>query len=297
MKLTSFLPIIAAFLLGIGAAGVAFEMLDMSNIDSVSAVMAGAPQGSNKTNNAKDTKQLTSLEARTTEKLLAFHWSQIESDSYSVYISNLKAIGCPEITIKRIIKAELSEELSHNGEIKGQEINSVNSSRNKDFVNSQQFIKNQSVEHLMATLFNEKATIRDATPMRSESNQALAKQNNLAVTTPILPLAFKIPTALPEAAFNQSTGNPLGKSTNAKDAQNLQSLTVTQNQEVLNDVKNNFIQDLGGIKQDPNDPSYHKKWMSAQSIADQRLRALVGYQAYNALSTAATQNDSPNTQP
>ncbi len=36
-----------------------------------------------------------------------FHWRQIESPDYRVYIQNLRAIGCPESTLCDIIAADV----------------------------------------------------------------------------------------------------------------------------------------------------------------------------------------------
>ncbi|HXG49120.1 MAG TPA: hypothetical protein VNO52_15965 [Methylomirabilota bacterium] len=36
-----------------------------------------------------------------------FHWSQVESSDYRQYIANLRAIGCPEVTIKDIIVTDI----------------------------------------------------------------------------------------------------------------------------------------------------------------------------------------------
>lgn len=36
-----------------------------------------------------------------------FHWSQVESTNYFVYIAKLRAVGCPEQTIRDIISADL----------------------------------------------------------------------------------------------------------------------------------------------------------------------------------------------
>src|SRR5579859_490119 len=36
-----------------------------------------------------------------------FHWGQLESSDYKTYISNLRAIGCPEQTIRDIITADV----------------------------------------------------------------------------------------------------------------------------------------------------------------------------------------------
>ena len=39
----------------------------------------------------------------------AFHWSQVESADYQTYIANLRAIGCPEQTVRDIIVADLNQ--------------------------------------------------------------------------------------------------------------------------------------------------------------------------------------------
>jgi hypothetical protein len=38
-----------------------------------------------------------------------FDWRQVESDNYKQYVSNLRAIGCPEKTIKDIIVADVND--------------------------------------------------------------------------------------------------------------------------------------------------------------------------------------------
>ena len=37
----------------------------------------------------------------------AFHWGQLESSDYREYIANLRAIGCPEATVRDIIFADV----------------------------------------------------------------------------------------------------------------------------------------------------------------------------------------------
>ncbi|MCS7090752.1 MAG: LysM peptidoglycan-binding domain-containing protein [Verrucomicrobiota bacterium] len=37
-----------------------------------------------------------------------FHWSEIESPDYAIYVANLRAIGCPEQTIRDIIVADVN---------------------------------------------------------------------------------------------------------------------------------------------------------------------------------------------
>ena len=38
-----------------------------------------------------------------------FHWSQIESNDYKTYVKNLRDIGCPEETIRDLVKQDLDK--------------------------------------------------------------------------------------------------------------------------------------------------------------------------------------------
>ena len=38
-----------------------------------------------------------------------FHWSQIEADDYQTYVENLSRIGCPEETIRDLVKQDLDK--------------------------------------------------------------------------------------------------------------------------------------------------------------------------------------------
>ena len=43
------------------------------------------------------------------EVIQSFHWSQLESEDYRVYAANLRALACPEATVRDIIIADVSE--------------------------------------------------------------------------------------------------------------------------------------------------------------------------------------------
>jgi len=56
--------------------------------------------------------QPNSVESRPTnsiEIIEPFHWSQLESEDYRVYAANLRALGCPEATVRDIIIADVNE--------------------------------------------------------------------------------------------------------------------------------------------------------------------------------------------
>ncbi len=56
----------------------------------------------------EDPQQAPSSASSETSSSLPFHWSQIESDDYREYIANLRAVGCPESTIRDLITADLA---------------------------------------------------------------------------------------------------------------------------------------------------------------------------------------------
>jgi len=45
----------------------------------------------------------------TNERIAGFHWAQLESEDYRIYIANLRAVSCPEETIRDIILAEIDK--------------------------------------------------------------------------------------------------------------------------------------------------------------------------------------------
>ena len=51
----------------------------------------------------------TNVLATVVEVTAPFHWRELESADYRVYIANLRAIGCPELTIYDIVSADVGE--------------------------------------------------------------------------------------------------------------------------------------------------------------------------------------------
>jgi hypothetical protein len=49
---------------------------------------------------------------------------------------------------------------------------------------------------------------------------------------------------------------------------------------VLERIQNNFVQAVGGLDQDPNDPSYLEKWQAAQKMSDAEYKKFFGGRAY-----------------
>src|SRR6185503_2879227 len=61
------------------------------------------------TNRAEQGAEAVRLHPPPAETSARMHWNMVESKDYPVYIGNLRAIGCPEPTIRDIIYADVSE--------------------------------------------------------------------------------------------------------------------------------------------------------------------------------------------
>lgn len=67
----------------------------------------------------------------------------------------------------------------------------------------------------------------------------------------------------------------------------LQSLGFSpQQQALVQQVQAQFVKDVGGPNQDPADPAYGQRWLTAAQRADEILRAKIGWTAFNAYSRA-----------
>src|SRR5881296_1357458 len=61
------------------------------------------------TNRAPEAAEDARTHSPPQETSARLHWSMIESEDYHAYIANLRAIGCPEPTLRDIIYADVSE--------------------------------------------------------------------------------------------------------------------------------------------------------------------------------------------
>ena len=176
-----------------------------------------------------------------------FHWSQIESADYRTYIANLRAIGCPEQTIHDLVKAD---------------VDSLYASRRR------------LVEDKLA-----KSDVAGRTALQRELQQ-LGDQEASAVTALL---------AAPSAAANTTSAPPAAISLPLA-FHEIDPSVVNLNPEqaqAVNDLRQKFIQDVGGLNQDPNDPAYSQRWQASQPQADLDLCGMLGINAFQSYQIAA----------
>jgi hypothetical protein len=182
-----------------------------------------------------------------------FQWSQIESADYPTYIANLRAIGCPEQTIRDIITADVGAAFAPRR---------TNLERAQAAAPESGPLAKGSA---LASLAEEEARVvayllesqiaapevdgQGRTPARAARNRAL---NNRPVVMPLVLQEVDL------AALNL-------------DASRLQ---------VIGELRQGFVDDVGGPNQDPSDPAYRERWLKSQAESDELLRGFIGLRAY-----------------
>lgn len=234
-----------------------------------------------------------------------FHWSQIESGDYRIYVANLRAIGCPEQTIRDIITAD---------------VDSLYAARRQPLeakLAASTFVGGPAADGELRELRDQEAS---AITALLASPPAAANMTSapsaLAAETPTPGSDRQEPrnTALAFQAIQN--GDPSGRElgvTASDVAPGFQSsrsvrhtppatismplvfhevdpsvLTLNPRQaQVVNDLRQKFIEAVGGPNQDPTDPAYSQRWQTSQPAVDLDLWSTLGINAFQAYQIAA----------
>jgi hypothetical protein len=197
----------------------------------------------------------------------SFKWSQIECPNYPTYIANLRRIGCPEQTIREIIVADVDDLYqAFREELRQKTMARV--ATGAGFGGQQlleaglQQLRNEETGVIQALLGSQPQpaspqiaadSAADASAQAvPESPRAVAEQRELAKPAS-MPLVFQ-------------TVDP-------------QALKLNEHQlQIIEELRQNFQQEIGGANHDPNDPAYLKRWQAAQRNADEMMAAMLGRQ-------------------
>ena len=173
-----------------------------------------------------------------------FRWSQLEAPDYATYISNLRSIGCPEQTILDIVSADVDAAIfAPRREQLNEKAQSGGSA-----------ISIVAQKNLEAGL---KALNRDETAfIASLLGWPAPSDGDAAVTV------AEVPVALPLVFRNVD----------------LSALKLEVQINVIAGLQRRFAQEVG----DPNDPAYRERWQKAEAEANNRLKAMMGWKAYQA---------------
>lgn len=179
-----------------------------------------------------------------------FRWDQLYSKDYHNYVKNLRAIGCPEPTVRAIVTWDVDSVyrvLAAGWERKLAALDNGSWSAQISSASSEQALK----DALQKIPDEESAKIADLL--------GLLPATVVASKTPAVPLA--VPLVLQQV--------------------DLSTLKLDQSQiQAINDLKQSFLEKIGGEDQDTNDPAYRERWQTAQAEIDNLLQGMIGDQAY-----------------
>jgi len=204
-----------------------------------------------------------------------FDWSQVESPDYRTYITNLRGIRCPQQTIFDIVTADIAALYDQKrSDLKTKEMDPVR------FAQAAEKLQ-QEKSDLLVSLFGAKdvpsaggaqpGTSTDANSGPEGISQGKYNRKPPPQEQPIL-----IPLALlpPEPAI----------------ALNADQKAAWEN------ICQDFIQEIGGPNQNPNDPEYRRRWAKAQPAFDERFKAAFGQDEFVRLQIRLSQEMAPNAQ-
>lgn len=201
-----------------------------------------------------------------------FRWSQLEATDYHIYVKNLRGIGCPEPTLRAIVTAdvhaacqvqarELEGKISALGAVSW--TNQISADDTKAALDSE----------LQQIPAEEAAMINDLLGYQPVP----AKVANKRQPKPDRPIA--LPLAMQEidpTVMNLNDGQ----------------------KQVIAEIRQNFLEQVGGANQDPTDPAYLERWQRAQPAADAMMRGMLGTSFYQFYQLAASgNNQGPETNP
>lgn len=194
-----------------------------------------------------------------------FHWSQLESkNDYRIYVANLRAIGCPEATIRDIVSGDAERAFSFERNQLG-----LDGSGTGAWSRLQQ-------EKMVATLLGKQPLIDGKSSEAQNAKIGAQPDGETKIAGASVGTQSAAQSSYHSAAFVPSY--PL-----VFQNVNLDALGLSDSQKAaIQQVQQQFVNDVGGSNQDPNDPAYLSRWQKAQTDADAMLRGLLGRDAYMA---------------
>jgi hypothetical protein len=179
----------------------------------------------------------------------SFSWSQLESTNYRTYIANLRRIECPEQTVRDLIAADLANCYAPR----------------KQEITVRLASEPESLAHELADLRREETATLAAllNGADRQANSLIPAPHRHERPAPVmLPLALE---SIDLATLNLNEAR---------------AAAVQQ-------LRQRFIEEIGGVSQDPQDPSYRERWLRSQPKLDEDLRGFLGVQAYQEYQVAA----------
>lgn len=221
-----------------------------------------------------------------------FQWKELDAPDFVTYVQNLRNVGCPEATIRDIIRGELTELYT----IKKQELEREMSTAPADLkAGLEQRLQHLSKEEngLFTTLTaNPESppplTASSAPPesMREAGSAAPGSALNPEVADPastslMIPSAFLV-------GNDPSQPPPTTELSLTPTHPDLSPVTTA----VISQIREDFASAVTeGPQADPSSTVYRERWLSAQQASDDRFSSLFGGDLFIKTQTKAAQDE------
>lgn len=185
-----------------------------------------------------------------------FRWSQLQSSDYRIFVKNLRAIGCPEATVCAIVTADVEAVYLARARELESRLGKLNQGSWQEQLADAQTVS--ALKDQLSRLPEEEvAEIGDLLGIKPADVAVPRRRPSPRVQQqpPVAPLVFQ-------------DVDPAGL-----------NLSADQQQAIAN-IRQDFLQQIGGTNQDPNDPAYLARWQTAQPDADNQLQVTLGMDAY-----------------
>jgi len=193
-----------------------------------------------------------------------FHWSQLESVDYRTYVNNLREIGCPEATLKAIVTADVDAVYRQRSRELEQRLEAI--ANGSWAVQLSSYRDQQELKAQMQKLpGDESSEICDLLGLKAAPGQHITVARlprNPSKERAVLPLVL----------------------------QSLDTSTLHLNEQqiqVVQELRQQFLDEIGGPNQDPADPAYRERWLNAQPEMDDNLRGMLGSTVFQNFQLAA----------
>ena len=231
-----------------------------------------------------------------------FHWSQIESADYRTYVANLRGIGCPEQTIRDLVKADVDSLYASRRQPLENKLTTGDAAGRIALQRELQQLGNQETSTVTALLAAPPAAANTTSAPTAEAPTSGSVRQESAGTTPMpmisqnaapsasTPNTSTSPAAVeaaPSASARQASPAPIALPLVFHEVDPSVVNLNPQQAQVVDDLRQKFIQDVGGPNQDPNDPAYSHRWQTNQPQADLDLCGMLGIFAFQSYQIAA----------
>lgn len=206
---------------------------------------------------------------------LHFQWSQLLTGDDESYAQNLRAIGCPESTIRDIITAAIA----HRFDQKRQEIVLANKQGRMDATTMKSALA-QSWQEQNQVINGVPGGTRSEAPRISGSVVAAPAPSPSSAGALVATTAAGVPSMMRAIPSGSLPGYPnIHMPLALSDPPESLGLSEAQKSAAIQ-VGNAFTDAVAKSNLDPADPAYHQLWKSTQQNADEMLRAKIGQEAF-----------------